>query len=131
MTRIAIQRALISVYDKTGLEELAAGLRAAGANMLRSLLLPAGPSGPSPTARPRANIFVTGAAPLASFILLDGQCAMPAPRSRKIRRSASSVQTACATSVRPLKIPRPSRAAVGVFDRFAIVSSFSRRVSER
>ncbi len=34
MTRIAIKRALISVYDKTGLEELAAGLHAAGVEII-------------------------------------------------------------------------------------------------
>jgi phosphoribosylaminoimidazolecarboxamide formyltransferase / IMP cyclohydrolase len=34
LTRIAIKRALISVYDKTGLEELAAGLRAAGVEII-------------------------------------------------------------------------------------------------
>ena len=34
MTRIAINRALISVYDKTGLEELASGLHAAGAEIV-------------------------------------------------------------------------------------------------
>ena len=30
MTKIAIRRALISVYDKTGLDELARGLHASG-----------------------------------------------------------------------------------------------------
>ena len=30
MTRIAVRRALISVYDKTGLDELARGLHGAG-----------------------------------------------------------------------------------------------------
>ena len=34
MTRIAIRRALISVYDKTGLEELARGLHAAGVEII-------------------------------------------------------------------------------------------------
>ncbi|HEY6314777.1 MAG TPA: bifunctional phosphoribosylaminoimidazolecarboxamide formyltransferase/IMP cyclohydrolase [Streptosporangiaceae bacterium] len=34
MTRIAIRRVLISVYDKTGLEELAAGLHAAGVEIV-------------------------------------------------------------------------------------------------
>ena len=34
MTRVAIRRALISVYDKTGLEELAAGLHAAGVEII-------------------------------------------------------------------------------------------------
>ena len=34
MSRIAIRRALISVYDKTGLEELAAGLHAAGVEIV-------------------------------------------------------------------------------------------------
>jgi phosphoribosylaminoimidazolecarboxamide formyltransferase / IMP cyclohydrolase len=34
MTRIAIRRALISVYDKTGLEDLAAGLHAAGVEIV-------------------------------------------------------------------------------------------------
>ena len=34
MTRIPIRRALISVYDKTGLEELAAGLHAAGVEIV-------------------------------------------------------------------------------------------------
>jgi phosphoribosylaminoimidazolecarboxamide formyltransferase / IMP cyclohydrolase len=34
LTRIAIRRALISVYDKTGLEELAAGLHAAGVEII-------------------------------------------------------------------------------------------------
>ena len=34
VTRIAIRRALISVYDKTGLEELASGLHAAGVEII-------------------------------------------------------------------------------------------------
>ena len=34
MTRIPIRRALISVYDKTGLEDLAAGLHAAGVEIV-------------------------------------------------------------------------------------------------
>ena len=34
MTRIPIRRALISVYDKTGLEELASGLHAAGVEII-------------------------------------------------------------------------------------------------
>jgi phosphoribosylaminoimidazolecarboxamide formyltransferase/IMP cyclohydrolase len=34
LTRIAIRRALISVYDKTGLEELACGLHAAGVEII-------------------------------------------------------------------------------------------------
>ena len=34
MTRIAIRRALVSVYDKTGLEDLAAGLHAAGVEIV-------------------------------------------------------------------------------------------------
>jgi phosphoribosylaminoimidazolecarboxamide formyltransferase/IMP cyclohydrolase len=34
LTRIAIKRALISVYDKTGLEDLAAGLHAAGVELV-------------------------------------------------------------------------------------------------
>jgi len=34
LTRIAIRRALISVYDKTGLEELASGLHAAGIEII-------------------------------------------------------------------------------------------------
>ena len=34
MTRIPIRRALISVYDKTGLEDLAAGLHAAGVELV-------------------------------------------------------------------------------------------------
>ncbi|POM27204.1 Bifunctional purine biosynthesis protein PurH [Actinomadura rubteroloni] len=34
MTRVAIKRALISVYDKTGLEELARGLHAAGVEIV-------------------------------------------------------------------------------------------------
>ena len=34
MTRIAIKRALISVYDKTGLDGLAKGLHAAGVEIV-------------------------------------------------------------------------------------------------
>src|ERR1700753_1001831 len=34
MTRIAVRRALISVYDKTGLDELARGLHAAGVEIV-------------------------------------------------------------------------------------------------
>ena len=34
MTKIAVRRALISVYDKTGLEELASGLHAAGVEIV-------------------------------------------------------------------------------------------------
>src|SRR5512135_3860948 len=34
LTKLAIRRALISVYDKTGLEELASGLHAAGVEIV-------------------------------------------------------------------------------------------------
>jgi len=34
LTRIPIRRALISVYDKTGLDELASGLYAAGVEII-------------------------------------------------------------------------------------------------
>ena len=43
----------------------------------RSLLLPAGPSVPSPTATPAARISATGETPLAIIMLLDGLCTQP------------------------------------------------------
>ena len=63
--------------------------RSISSNMLKSLLLPAGPSGPRPTLMPSASIRTTGATPLASFMLLEGQCATPTPRAFRIAMSAS------------------------------------------
>ena len=105
--------------------------RSISSNRLKSLLLPAGPSGPSPTARSSASMRTTGATPLASFILLDGQCATPTPRAFRIAISASSTQTPCAATVRPLKTPSESSTLVGVMCRCASASSFSFLVSER
>ena len=50
MTRIAVRRALVSVYDKTGLDELARGLHEAG---VRDRLdrLDRGPASPRPASR--------------------------------------------------------------------------------
>ena len=56
---------------------------------------------------------ITGATPLASFMLLDGQCATPTPRAFRIAMSASSTQTQCAATVRPLKTPSVSSTFVG------------------
>ena len=80
---------------------------------------------------PSASIFTTGATPLASFMLLDGQCATPTPRCLRMRMSASSTQTQWAATVRPLKTPRESSTLVGVMWRAASVSSFSFLVSDR
>ena len=61
-------------------------------NMSRSLLL-AAPSVPRPTATPASRHFVTGAVPLASFMLLSGLCdsadAVPLAGSRCPRRSGT------------------------------------------
>ena len=105
--------------------------RSISSNMLKSLLLPAGPSVPSPTATPAASILTTGATPLASFMLLEGQWATPTPRAFRIAMSASVTQTPCAAMVRPLKTPSESSTCVGVILRLASVSSFSFLVSER
>ena len=56
----------------------------------KSLLLPAGPSVPRPTGMPSARSRTTGAMPLASFMLLDGQCATPVPCAFRIFASAAS-----------------------------------------
>ena len=105
--------------------------RSISSNMFKSLLLPAGPSGPNPTDIPDIRILTTGATPLASFMLLDGQCATPTWRTLRISRSPPSTQTACAANVRPLKMPSASSARVGLILRLAMLSSFSRLVSER
>ena len=73
----------------------------------------------------------TGATPLASFILLDGQCATPTPRSFRIAMSSSVSHTPCAATVFPWNRPSPSRIRVGVMWRCASASSFSFFVSDR
>ena len=76
--------------------------------MSRSLLL-AAPSVPRPTATPAARYFGTGAAPLASFMLLSGLCAMPTARRFRIAMSSSVTQMPCAASVRGPQKPIDSR----------------------
>ena len=61
--------------------------------MSTSLLEPATPSVPNPTGMPACSIFSTGATPLASFMLLDGQCEMPVPAARRRPKSAGSSHT--------------------------------------
>ena len=74
----------------------------------------------------------TGATPLASFMLLEGQCATPTPRAFRIAMSASFTQTQCAATVRPLKTPSVSSVADGRHVRaWPASSSFSFLVSER
>ena len=74
---------------------------------------------------------VTGATPLASFMLLEGQCATPTPRAFRIAMSASFTHTQCAATVRPFSTPSESSVLVGVMWRLASSSSFSFLVSER
>ena len=62
---------------------------------------------------PSASMRTTGATPLASFMLLEGQCATPTPRAFRIAMSASSTQTQCAATVRPLKTPSASSVCGG------------------
>ncbi len=81
-------------------------------NMSRSLLL-AAPSVPRPSATPARRYAVTGAVPLASFMLLSGLCDTPTPRAFSIAMSASDTHTPCAAST-----PGPEEAeAVEVRDR--------------
>ena len=78
-------------------------------NMSRSLLL-AAPSVPRPSATPAARYPVTGAVPLASFMLLSGLCDTPTPRRARVATSSGETQTPCAASVRaPVKKPNDSR----------------------
>ena len=76
-------------------------------NMSRSLLL-AAPSVPRPRRSPSASISRTGAAPEASFMLLWGQWATPAPASSSSLRSPGLSQMPCAAS-RPLRSRPRSR----------------------
>ena len=97
MTRIAIRRALIAVYDKTGLEELARGLDAAGSR-----------SSP-PVARPRRSpsfgVPVTPVESLTGFPeCLDGRVKTLHPRVH------------AGPAGRP-RNPTPRRAARGAGDR--------------
>ncbi len=69
------------------------------------LLFDAGPSVPRPTWIPRSSMPTNGAIPAASFALLCGQCATPTPYSAHRSRSASLIQTQCAASIRPPRIP--------------------------
>jgi len=56
----------------------------------------------------------TGATPLASFMLLEGQCATPTPRAFRIAISASLTHTQCAATVRPpLNTPKVSKTLGG------------------
>ncbi len=66
MTQIPIRRALISVYDKTGLEELASGLHAAGVDIVST--------GSTAAAIAAAGVPVTGVEELTGFPeCLDGR----------------------------------------------------------
>ena len=66
---------------------------------------------------PSANMRTTGATPLPSFMLLEGQCATPTPRAFRIAMSASLTQTQCAAMVRPANTPSVSKTLVGVMWR--------------
>ena len=108
--------------------------RSISSNRLKSLLLPAGPSGPRPDGEIRAPAcLVTGATPLASFMLLDGQCATPTPRALQDRQIGvvhpHGVRgDACGRSTRPGR----RASCVGVMRALAPASSsFSFLVSER
>ncbi len=66
MTQIPIRRALISVYDKTGLEELASGLHTAGVDIIST--------GSTAAAIAAAGVPVTGVEELTGFPeCLDGR----------------------------------------------------------
>lgn len=73
LDRVPIRRALISVYDKTGLEELAAGLHAAGVSIVST--------GSTAARIAAANIPVTEVAELTGFPeTLDGRVKTLHPR---------------------------------------------------
>src|SRR5580704_14279607 len=80
----------------------------------RSLLLPAGPSVPRPTAILAARSSMTGATPLASIMLLEGLCTQPTWRSARILRSFSSTKMQCAASTSGPRTPSFSRYCTGV-----------------
>src|SRR6266571_454715 len=95
----------------------------------RSLLLPAGPSVPRPTAMPAARSSITGATPLASIMLLEGLCTHPTWRCARILRSASSTQMQCAATTSGPRIPSLSRYCTGVVPFFSRLSPNSFFVS--
>ena len=74
----------------------------------------AAPSVPSPSRRPSASISRTGAAPEASFMLLCGQWATPAPASFRIARSEAVSQMPCAPSTPRRRMPSCCSCSVGV-----------------
>ena len=76
--------------------------------MSRSLLL-AAPSVPSARFTPAARYFSTGAAPLASFILLSGLCEMPTLCFFRIAMSSSVTQMPWAATVFGPQKPSDSR----------------------
>jgi len=73
-------------------------------NRSRRLLL-AAPSVPMPTLIPRASIAATGARPLASLRLDEGQCATEAPWCASVSISAPVRCTACAATRRGESMP--------------------------
>src|SRR5262249_45443955 len=89
------------------------------------------PSVPRPTATPAASMSTTGAAPLESFMLLDGLCATPVLLRRSLAISSAETQTQCAASVRGPSRPSESRYAVGDILQRVWIVSFSVLVSER
>ena len=99
-------------------------------NMSRSLLL-AAPSVPRATVRPAFIAFTTGAAPLASFMLLSGLCDNATPCVFRIAMSASVRCTPCAATAGVSQNPRESKYAAGERWCFAIDSTTSSRVSAR
>ena len=84
------------------------GRRAAGAGLAGAYLL-AAPSVPRPMCTPVERYALTGAMPLASFMLLSGLCDTPAPRALRIAMSASLTHTPCAMTTPGPRKPRLSR----------------------
>ena len=85
MTRIPISRALISVYDKAGLEELASGLYAAGAEIVST--------GSTAARIAAAGVPVTPVEQLTGFPeCLDGRVKTLHPRVQRPARGHRGAQ---------------------------------------
>ena len=91
----------------------------------RSLLLPAGPSVPRPTATPAARKSGTGETPLASIMLLEGLCTQPTWRPARVFWSAGSTKMQCAATTSGPSKPICSRYCTGVTPCWARLSSYS------
>ena len=89
------------------------------------------PSTPSPTFTPASRMASSGAIPLASRMLLDGQCATPVPVAAKRAMPGASSFTQCACQTSGPSQPSSSAYSAGVQPNFSRVYATSWSFSAR